>query len=132
MMDHDILTIEEVAQYLRVSERTIYDWASKGTIPCGKLGTTWRFKRTEIEKWVDKKLAPPKATPTPHAIAIADVLSPERIVFMETTRKNEALNAVIDCLVTAPQVKDRDELTRDCQLLGLRSLAEVGPATVQR
>ena len=48
--DHEILTIEEVAQYLRVSERTVYDWANKGDIPCGKLGTTWRFKRTEVER----------------------------------------------------------------------------------
>ena len=57
MENHDILTIDEVADYLRVSERTIYDWANKGTIPCGKLGTTWRFKRTEVQRWVDEKLS---------------------------------------------------------------------------
>ena len=43
-MDDDILTIEEVAKYLRVSERTVYDWAQKGEIPSGKIGTVWRFK----------------------------------------------------------------------------------------
>ena len=32
-MEEDILTIEEVAKYLRVSERTVYDWAQKGEIP---------------------------------------------------------------------------------------------------
>ena len=53
MTAHDILTLEEVAAYLRVSERTVYDWANKGEIPCGKLGTTWRFKRSEVERWVD-------------------------------------------------------------------------------
>ena len=31
-MGDDILTIEEVAKYLRVSERTVYDWAQKGEI----------------------------------------------------------------------------------------------------
>jgi len=36
-MDDDILTIEEVARYLRVSERTVYDWAQKGEIPSAKL-----------------------------------------------------------------------------------------------
>ena len=52
-MTDDILTIEEVAKYLRVSERTVYDWAQKGEIPSGKIGTVWRFKKSEIEKWVN-------------------------------------------------------------------------------
>ena len=34
-MQDDILTIEEVASYLRVSDRTVYDWAQKGEIPAG-------------------------------------------------------------------------------------------------
>ena len=52
-MEDDILTIEEVAKYLRVSERTVYDWAQKGEIPSGKIGTVWRFKKSEIETWVN-------------------------------------------------------------------------------
>ena len=56
-MADDILTIEEVAKYLRVSERTVYDWAQKGEIPSGKIGTVWRFKKSEIEKWVNKRLS---------------------------------------------------------------------------
>ena len=56
-MDDDILTIEEVAKYLRVSERTVYDWAQKGEIPSGKIGTVWRFKKSEIEKWVNDRLS---------------------------------------------------------------------------
>ena len=43
-MGDEILTIEEVAKYLRVSDRTVYDWAQKGEIPAGKIGTVWRFK----------------------------------------------------------------------------------------
>ena len=56
-MEDDILTIEEVARYLRVSERTVYDWAQKGEIPSGKIGTVWRFKKSEIEKWVNDRLS---------------------------------------------------------------------------
>ena len=37
-MEEEILTIEEVAKYLRVSERTVYDWAQKGEIPAGQIG----------------------------------------------------------------------------------------------
>ena len=54
---HEIMTIEEVAEYLRVSERTVYDWAQKGDLPGGKLGTTWRFKREDVENWVDSRLS---------------------------------------------------------------------------
>ena len=57
-MTSEIMTIEDVAKFLKVSERTVYDWAQKGEIPCGKLGTSWRFKRDEIENWVSRKLTP--------------------------------------------------------------------------
>ena len=54
---HEIMTIEEVAAYLRVSERTVYDWAQKGDLPGGKLGTTWRFKREDVEHWVNSRIS---------------------------------------------------------------------------
>jgi PTS system nitrogen regulatory IIA component len=113
MADHDILTIEEVAEYLRVSERTIYDWANKGQLPCGKLGTTWRFKRTEIERWVDNRLSHKTETPSPEAVAVSDVLVPERIIIFDETAKVPALERLMDCLAQAPEVKKRDELSRE-------------------
>jgi len=48
---HEIMTLPEVAAYLEVSERTIYDWAQKGKIPAAKLGNAWRFKRSVIDRW---------------------------------------------------------------------------------
>ena len=44
----EIMTIEEVAKYLQVEEKTIYDWAQKGTLPGGKIGTTWRLSLIHI------------------------------------------------------------------------------------
>ena len=108
MGEHEILTIEEVAQYLRISERTAYDWANKGTIPCGKLGTTWRFKRSEIERWVDDKLSG-KRTHSPgdtQTIKLQDVLSPDRVLLLDTRSKSEVLDALIECLSRTPDVKD--------------------------
>ena len=52
----EIMTIEEVASYLKVSERTVYEWAQKGDLPGGKIGTTWRFKSSDIEKWINDRL----------------------------------------------------------------------------
>lgn len=116
MPEHDILTIEEVADYLRVSERTVYDWANKGTIPCGKLGTTWRFKRAEVEKWVDERLSGNRSTPRqrttpkPPSVSIADILSVERVIILDTDKKEVALNSLIDCLARAEEVDSREAL----------------------
>lgn len=112
MPEHDILTLEEVAEYLRVSERTVYDWANKGEIPCGKLGTTWRFKRSEVERWVDRKIGGGRAA-RPEAILLKDILTPERVLRLQSTSKQDALDALVDVLAAAPEVRNRDELARE-------------------
>jgi PTS system nitrogen regulatory IIA component len=113
MIDDDILTIEEVARYLRVSERTVYDWAQKGEIPSGKIGTVWRFKKTEIENWVNDRLSVNNLNPQFNTIDIASVISPDRIVFLNYSAKKDALLALTDNLATAPQVKNRHELAQE-------------------
>jgi PTS system nitrogen regulatory IIA component len=110
MIEDDILTIEEVARYLRVSERTVYDWAQKGEIPAGKIGTVWRFKKTEIEKWVNDRLAIHNMEPQYGAIQIENIISPDRIVFLDYAAKRDALQALAENLARAPQVKNRQEL----------------------
>ncbi len=112
-MDDDILTIEEVAKYLRVSERTVYDWAQKGEIPSGKIGTVWRFKKAEIEKWVNDRLSTNRMVPQFSSIQIQNVLSPDRVIFLHHATKRDALNALSDKLAAAPQVKNRMELVNE-------------------
>lgn len=110
-MEDDILTIEEVAKYLRVSERTVYDWAQKGEIPSGKIGTVWRFKKSEIEKWVNDRLSSnTKPAPQNMTIQVKNILSPERIVFLNHPTKHDALIQLSQNLATAPQIKDATEL----------------------
>jgi PTS system nitrogen regulatory IIA component len=111
--DHEILTLEEVALYLRVSERTVYDWANKGEIPCGKLGTTWRFKRSEIAQWVDRKLTVPRRTSPPGSVALREILTPERVLLLDCEGKEEALRALAEVLGQAPEVGNPEELTRE-------------------
>ena len=48
------MTLKEVADYLHLNERTIYKWAQEGTIPASKLGSTWRFRKSEIDAWVEE------------------------------------------------------------------------------
>ncbi|HNY20863.1 MAG TPA: PTS sugar transporter subunit IIA [Treponemataceae bacterium] len=111
-MSDDILTIEEVAKYLRVSERTVYDWAQKGEIPAGKIGTVWRFKKDEIEKWVNERLTSSvKANPVNTLVQVQNILSPDRIVIMNHSTRHDALVALADVLGSAPQIKNRQELS---------------------
>jgi PTS system nitrogen regulatory IIA component len=110
MIDDDILTIEEVAKYLRVSERTVYDWAQKGEIPSGKIGTVWRFKKSEIEKWVNDRLSANKLLPRQGTIHLETIISPDRIVFLDFSTKHEALLALADNLSRSPQIKNSQEL----------------------
>jgi PTS system nitrogen regulatory IIA component len=110
MTDDDILTIEDVAKYLRVSERTVYDWAQKGEIPSGKIGTVWRFKKSEIEKWVNDRLSVNKLLPQAGAIHLETIISPDRIVFLDFSTKRDALLALADNLSRSPQIKNGQEL----------------------
>lgn len=110
-MEDDILTIEDVANYLRVSERTVYEWAQKGEIPSGKIGkTVWRFKKSEIEKWVNERLTSSTSFSSDIVVQIKNILSPERIVFLNHQTKHDSLVQLTQNLATAPQVKDAKEL----------------------
>ncbi len=54
-MDTDIMTIREVAEYLKVTEKTTYRLAAEGSVPGFKVGGSWRFRRSEIERWIRKQ-----------------------------------------------------------------------------
>ena len=59
-MESEILTIKQVAEYLKVNERTIYRLANKGAIPAFKVGNNWRFKASAIEDWINKNSDSPQ------------------------------------------------------------------------
>ena len=54
-MDDEILTIKEVAAYLKLTQKTAYRLAAEGGIPGFKVGGSWRFRRREIEHWIDEQ-----------------------------------------------------------------------------
>lgn len=108
---HEIMTIDEVAAYIRVSERTVYDWAQKGELPGGKLGTTWRFKRDEIEKWVNDRLS--QSSRQSPVVAATDLfLVPERVLLLDHCSKEDVLTRLVDLLAGTPFVKNRDKLLK--------------------
>ena len=51
----EILTIKQVADYLKVTDRTIYRLAAAKKIPAFKVGGTWRFSRADIDSWIKRQ-----------------------------------------------------------------------------
>jgi excisionase family DNA binding protein len=54
-----IMTIKEVSDYLKVTERTIYRLAAGKQIPAFKVGGSWRFSRSEIDHWIKSQSSMP-------------------------------------------------------------------------
>jgi len=52
-MAEDILTLQEVAQYLKVDERTVYRMVKSKQLPAFKVRNQWRFKKDAIDKWIE-------------------------------------------------------------------------------
>lgn len=51
-MGDQIMTVKEVAEYLKLNDRTVYRMATSGDIPAFKVGASWRFKQSELEEWM--------------------------------------------------------------------------------
>jgi len=54
-MTDKILTLKEVAAYLKLAEKTAYKLAAEGKLPGFKVGGSWRFKAEDIERWIESK-----------------------------------------------------------------------------
>ncbi|MHB0856240.1 MAG: helix-turn-helix domain-containing protein [Anaerolineae bacterium] len=56
MSQDALLNVKQVAQYLQLKESTIYSWAQDGKIPAIKIGRTWRFRRSDLDGWLERHL----------------------------------------------------------------------------
>lgn len=60
----NLMTVEEVAAYVGVPKHTVYQWASQGTGPVGiKVGRYRRYRRRDVESWLDAKVKHETAEP---------------------------------------------------------------------
>ena len=68
MMDETFLTTEEVLEYLQVNLRTVYRLIKAGKIPAVRVGRQWRFRKRDIDAWLDSQRPRGGSTrPTPAA-----------------------------------------------------------------
>ena len=53
--DEEIMTLQDLAAYLKLAEKTLYGYAQKGTIPGIKIGSAWRFRKADIDAWLEDR-----------------------------------------------------------------------------
>jgi excisionase family DNA binding protein len=51
-LETDVMTIKELSEYLKLAEKTAYRLAAEGKIPGFKVGASWRFRKSEIDRWI--------------------------------------------------------------------------------
>lgn len=54
-MGDQIMTVKDVASYLKLNERTIYRMATAAKMPAFKVGTSWRFRKDKIDSWIEQQ-----------------------------------------------------------------------------
>lgn len=56
-MADEVLTMREVAALLKIGEKTAYTMAQRAELPAFKVGGQWRFKRADLDRWIEKQKA---------------------------------------------------------------------------
>ena len=54
----EVLTVDEVARYLRVHPMTVQRWCRTGEMPAAKIGRAYRIKKTELDAWWGRRTLP--------------------------------------------------------------------------
>jgi excisionase family DNA binding protein len=54
--NEEVLTIKEASGYLKIAEKTLYRFIREQNIPAFKLGREWRFKKSLLDKWMEKRI----------------------------------------------------------------------------
>lgn len=54
--NEEVLTVKEASGYLKIAEKTLYRFIREQNIPAFKLGREWRFKKSLLDKWMEKRI----------------------------------------------------------------------------
>jgi PTS system nitrogen regulatory IIA component len=71
MTDDQLMSVRDLADYLQVDMSTVYLWSQRGQIPAMKVGRMWRYRRSEIDAWLESRRTPAvkepssRSSPTP-------------------------------------------------------------------
>jgi PTS system nitrogen regulatory IIA component len=112
----EILTVKEMAQFLKMNERTVLKMAQTGAIPAAKIGGQWRFKRELVDRWLDDKMVggatrfPRGADSATGVVMPLAAMLDERLVTLdlEGSTKTEVLSQLAQLLVDSRYLQRAD------------------------
>lgn len=106
-----MMTIEEVANFLKVSVHSVENWANNGELGGAKLDGAWRFRRSDVDKFFRAQMISlPKKDVS--ELKLNTLLVKERIQLIDKCSKEELFDALIKSLARTPVVKNISELHR--------------------
>ncbi len=84
----EIMTLAELANYLKVAEKTVVRMAREGKIPGTKVASQWRFMRSLVDEWLEKRMQPVTRTnlfhllkTAPEVVPLSRLVSPDLMMF---------------------------------------------------
>ena len=116
LTENEILTAKEVAEYLKINERTIYKLAQTGQIPTIKIAHQWRFRKSMLDSWLDLQMSHPGsgngkgAGPAPRDISVPSMITKKSIYpHLESTTKEEILVELVELFCANHKVSDKSK-----------------------
>lgn len=119
MSEQEILTLSEIAQYLRVAEKTVLRMIARNEIPCVKVANQWRFLKPVIDDWLlarmnvvpQDDLASVLANPE-GIIPLRRLINDNLVVTLKPGSKEKVLLQLVQPLVALDLVTDPEEFLR--------------------
>jgi nitrogen PTS system EIIA component len=116
LVENEILTAKEVAEYLKINERTIYKLAKNGQIPTIKIAHQWRFRKSMLDSWLDLQMSHPGsgngngAIHNARDISVPSMITRENIYpRLESSTKEEILVEMVELFCANHQVSDKSK-----------------------
>jgi excisionase family DNA binding protein len=124
--DSDVLDAREAARYLKLNEQTVRRLARESQVPAFKVGGTWRFKKSILDRWAESQHLASHAK----TVVVVDDEEPIR-EFVRRVLEQEGYNArtagdgveALECMKETPP---------DCVLLDLKMQGMSGPETLKQ
>ena len=112
----EIMTLAEIARFLKVSEKTVVRMVQSGRLPGTKVARQWRFVRAAIDDWLNSRMymLPKKDIihvigTSDHVIPITQLVSPGRILLdMKPGTKEEMLSQLVEPLLATKMITNSD------------------------
>jgi len=119
-VDSEIMTLSEVAAYLKIAEKTVSRMITRGEIPCTKVASQWRFMKSMIDDWLISRMnvVPQndlaKILENPEGLIPFTRLTSEELILdnLRPGTKKEILSQLIVPLVQQEIIEDADDFLR--------------------